>query len=69
MLSPEQDEAQLVLGLGGGYKRGREAAPGFWSWERCYRRALVEWGLYLLLKLLAEHRDFSTRVGFGFCRL
>lgn len=55
MLSHEQNEAQLVLGLGGGYKRGREATPGFWSWERCCRRALVKWGLCLLLKLLAEH--------------
>lgn len=34
MLSPGQDEAQLVLGWGGGYKTGKEAAPGVWGWER-----------------------------------
>ena len=55
MLSPEQDEAQLVPGWGGGYKRGREAALGFWGWERGWSRALVGWELCLLLKLLAEH--------------
>lgn len=34
MLGAEQDEAQLVLGWGGGYKRGRETALRFWDWGR-----------------------------------
>jgi len=51
--SAGQDEAQLVLGWGGGYKRGREGR----TWALGLGKGLEQspGGVCLLLKLLAEH--------------